>query len=74
MDGQVTTVPVYIQPDSEQECSLGFNTLPALGISVIGEPLIGSPGKAKPEAESTNVNLLQTTILPGLNACLARTV
>ena len=30
VDGRVTSVPVFIQPDSEQECLLGSNALPAL--------------------------------------------
>lgn len=35
VDGKSTTVPVFVQPDSEQECLLGSNVLPALGISVV---------------------------------------
>ena len=45
VDGKVTSVPIFIQPDSEQDCLLGSNVLPALGISVVrvtGEPMIAS--------------------------------
>ena len=35
VDGKSTTVPVFVQPDSEQECLLGSNVLPALGISIV---------------------------------------
>ena len=43
VDDKSTTVPAFVQPDSEQECRLGSNVLPALGISVLranGQPLI----------------------------------
>ena len=41
-DGRKITVPVFIQPDSEQACLLGTNAIFALGVSVSrasGEPL-----------------------------------
>ena len=37
--------PVFVQPDSEQECLLGSNVLSAIGITVTrasGEPLTAS--------------------------------
>ena len=34
VDGRSTTVPVFVQPDSKQECLLGSNVLPSLGITV----------------------------------------
>ena len=42
-DEKSTSVPAFIKPDSEQECLLGSNVLPALGISVVranGQPLV----------------------------------
>ena len=48
VDGKVTSVPVFIQPNSEQDCLLGSYVLPALGISVVranGHPLIASPNR-----------------------------
>ncbi len=46
-DGECTTVPVSIQPESEQQCLLGMNALPALGLTLSrtnGEPLIVKEG------------------------------
>ena len=74
MDGKVTSVPVFIQPDSEQDCLLGSNVLPALGISVVranGHPLIAS-SKVLGQNETVGVNLVQATTLPGLNGCFAK--
>ena len=42
LDGRSTTVPVFVQPDSKQECLLGSNVLPSIGITVMcasGNPL-----------------------------------
>ena len=38
--------PLFVQPDSEQNCLLGSNVLSAIGIIVVranGEPLTASP-------------------------------
>ena len=70
----MTSVPVFIQPDSEQDCLLGSNVLPALGISVVranGHPLIAS-SKVLGQNETVGVNLVQATTLPGLNGCFAK--
>ena len=70
----MTSVPVFIQPNSEQDCLLGSNVLPALGISVVranGHPLIASPIRLE-ENETLSVNLVQATTLPGLNGCFAK--
>ena len=32
-DGRTVTVPVFVQPHSEQKCLLGMNACPALGVS-----------------------------------------
>ena len=74
VDGKVTSVPVFIQPDSEQDCLLGSNVLPALGISVVranGHLLIAS-SKVLGQNETVGVNLVQATTLPGLNGCFAK--
>ena len=60
VDGKVTTVPVF---DCEQDCLLGSNVLPALGISVVrtnGHPLIAS-SKVLGQNETVGVNLVQAT-------------
>ena len=57
VDGRSTTVPVFVQPDSEQECLLGSNVLLSLGITVTranGEALTVS-GESGP----AQVNLVQ---------------
>jgi len=51
-DGHSVTVPTFIQPDSEQDCLLGVNVLPLLGISVVrsnGETILA------PNAEELTV-------------------
>ena len=65
VDGRSTTVPVFVQPDSEQECLLGSNVFPALGLSVVwanGKRLTASVEK---DAEPARVNLVQSVTIPG---------
>ena len=65
VDGRSTTVPVFVQPDSEQECLLGSNVLPALGLSVVranGQQLTAS---VENEVGPSHVNLVQTVTIPG---------
>ena len=64
VDGRSTTVPVFVQPDSEQECLLGSNVLPALSLSVVranGQQLTASVEK---EVGPAHVNLVQTVTTP----------
>ena len=61
VEGKLTSVPVFIQPDSEQECLSGSN---ALHFSVVA--------RSKLEDETASVNLVQTKTLLGLNGCIAR--
>lgn len=68
-DGFEVTVPVFIQPDSAQDCLLGMNTLPQLGVKVHranGEPLQQLGGK---ETKS-QVRLVRTVVIPGHKAKL----
>ena len=72
VDGRSTTVPVFVQPDSEQECLLGSNVLPSLGITVArvnGEPLTAS---IESENEPAQVNLVQATAIPGMKGCYVK--
>ena len=65
MDGKSTTVHVFVQPDSEQECLLGSNMLPALGISLVranGQKLTAS---IENETEPAHINLVQSVTIPG---------
>ena len=63
-DGKSACVPVFVQPDSEQDCLLGMNALPSLGLSfrrANGEPLICKYN----QSVSACVCLIQTTRVPG---------
>ena len=63
-DGESTNVTVFVQPDSEQQCLLGMNVLPALGLSIRranGEPLIV---KERVEPVVCNVKLIQSSTIP----------
>lgn len=65
MDCKSTTVPVFVQPDSEQECLLGSNVLPVLGISVVranGQKLAAS---IENKSEPAHINLVQSVTIPG---------
>ncbi len=68
-DGKTTSVPVFVQPESEQPCLLGMNAAPALGLTFLtakGQPLRSQSGE-QPEASSTEarVCLTQTVSVPG---------
>ena len=64
MDGVCVTVPVFVQPDSEQACLLGMNVIPHLGIKLVranGKPLIPTPST---ESEVSQVRLIDAVTLP----------
>ena len=72
VDSRSTEVPVFIQPDSEQECLLGSDVLPSLGITVVranGKPLAASTER---ESKPAQVNLVQTTTIPGMRGCYVK--
>ena len=72
VDDRSISVPVIVQPDSEQECLLGSNVLPSLGITVTcasGEPLTAS---VESENEPAQVNLVQATAMPGMKGCYTK--
>ena len=73
MDGRSIVTPVFVQPDSEQECLLGSNVLSTIGITVTranGEPLAASTidGSAT-EPETALINLVQAATIPGMKGC-----
>ena len=72
VDDQSTTVPVFVQPDSEQECLLSSNVLPSLGITVSrvsGEPLTAS---IESESEPAHIcTCISSWAIPH-NICLLR--
>ena len=68
-----TSLPAFIQLDSKQECLLGSNVLPALGISVVranGQPLV--PRQDKGGVQVASVNLIQAAAIPGLKGCFVQ--
>ena len=74
VDGLSTTVPVFVQPDSEQDCLLGSNVLPSLGMTVTRAS--GTPVTASLESEdqpnAAHVNLVQATTIPGMKGCCVK--
>ncbi len=60
---QSVTVPVFIQPDSEQPCLLGMNSLLPLGVQVDGKPLL-KLRQSKAEEKMLKVNLVSALTLP----------
>ena len=72
VDGKSVVTPVFVQPDSEQECLLGSNVLSAIGVTLTranGEVLTMSPDPAPIEPGVAQVNLVQTTTIPGMKGC-----
>ena len=64
--GQTVTVPAFVQPESEQQCLIGMNVIPLLGISirrVNGEPLVLS---ADHKHNVAHVSLLKTITIPSM--------
>ena len=62
-DGESVCVSVFVQPESEQNCLLGMNVLPDLGLTVCrsnGESLIV---RESAEVTITNVMLLQSNVV-----------
>ena len=62
-DGRKVTIPVFIQPNSEQACLLGTNTIFGLGVSVSranGRPLKSSGGA------QAQVCLVQAATIPSM--------
>ena len=66
-DGSEVTVPVFIQPDSGQDCLLGMNTLPQLGVKVHhanGESL----RRSGVEEVKSQVQLVRAVVVPSHKA------
>ena len=62
VDERSIITPVFVQPDSKQECLLGSNILSAIGITVTranGEPLttsmVDEPATSAPETAHVNL-------------------
>lgn len=66
-DGESVSVPVFVQPQSEQQCLLGMNVLPALGLAITranGMPLIVKNQVS--DHSISSVRLVQTESIPSL--------
>jgi len=69
------TVPVFVQPDSEQVCLLGMNVLPLLGIEVRhsdGTQLLPVKQKTNDLHKSavSTISLLTSTVIPSHKGCV----
>ena len=64
-DGRSVSVPVFVQRDSEQQCLLGTNAAPLLGLSFLRAS--GQPLRAKSEigAEYAEIRLLKSVMVRG---------
>ena len=66
--GKATTIPVFVQPDSEQPCLLGMNAAPALGLKFLrsgGQPLQTEPEVPSSTTTAAAVYLVQSSTVPG---------
>ena len=69
------TVPVFVQPDSEQACLLGMNALPLLGIEVRqSNGTLILPSELKPGNSSrttiSRISLLTSAVVPSHKGCV----
>ena len=69
-DGKTTSVPMFVQPDSEQPCLLGMNVIPTLGIKILrsnGKSLMEQPVDPR-NTLTVFVSLVQVETIPGRKA------
>ena len=62
------TIPLFVQPDSEQLCLLGMNAAPALGLNFLrsgGQPLQTEPEVPSSTTTAAAVYLVQSSTVPG---------
>ena len=67
LDDRSVSVPVFVQPDSDQACLLGINAIPGLEISVLrdeGKPMSSQSTDCNTQSEKVTVNLVKSTTLP----------
>lgn len=74
MNGETVTVPVFVQPDSTQECLLGTNASIPLGFKFADGN--GKPLRTDPEPDSNpsvaRVALIKATTIPSQKGCLLK--
>ena len=64
LDDRSVSVPVFIQPDSEQACLMGMNVIPLLGIRIVhgtGKPVLPSD---MGDTDIATVSLVESATLP----------
>ena len=67
-DGTSVSVPVFVQPDSEQPCLLGTNAALSLGLKFLradGRPLLVQSARLSTPPDTAVVRLVQSSTLPG---------
>ena len=67
-DGKSVSVPVFVQPHSEQSCLLGTNATFSLGLKFLradGRPLHVHSSRLNPNPDAAMVCLVQSSTLPG---------
>ena len=86
LESKSVTVPVFVQPDSDQDCLLGMNAIPLLGIKVLhhdGEPIVSPDPEtdqenadlantSRPECATSTVSLVTSVALPSQKGCIVR--
>lgn len=75
-DGVSVVVPVFVQPDSTQECLLGMNAAPLLGLTFLdgkGQPLCTVPDTVRESSEYLyKFLLLRLCLFPTVNVALLK--
>ena len=71
-DGHSVVVATFVQPDSDQDCLLGVNALPLLGISVVqskGDTVLASHLE---ETDGIKIQLVEAVTLPSQKCRIVR--
>ena len=72
MDGHSVVVPTFVQPDSDQDCLLGVNAIPLLGISLVrskGDTVLASHLE---ETGGIKIELVEAVTLPSQKGRIVR--
>lgn len=62
MDDKSVSVPVFVQPESEQACLLGMNAIPLLAWYLCGTPQWEA--RTPVETDVVTVSLVESVMLP----------
>ena len=67
-DGRSVSIPVFVQPDSEQSCLLGTNVALSLGMKFCqadGRPLLVQSARLRSSPATAMVRFVRSATLPG---------